>query len=486
MPRIRRAYKSPFNSLINSNEGVLELKDSTNTFLNTDFLVSKKIDPRQKSNMAARLFKQFENMNRSTFHFFGIKLRHDFNGEDFKLNINSSINIGSAPLLSPITNKHDFSLIVKPRYEWNGIGPLLSQTGWAVLPKILNLPQLKISEKRIPSWVLSSIILYRLGKMVNDLNRRFEYTENDLISPKGKVNWNTYANDRIPKTKFLSIPCRFPDLRNDRKIKSAIHYALLKQLKSLTTQRDSGYFVLQLIDLCNILIQKVSDTPPEKPSSEMFLFLYKYQLKNITYKEGINAIDWTVNEKGLSGLGDFNGIPWMMSMDSLFEAFIESICIKLKNEIGGTLRSGRKRDTIIPINWQPNYLGSQKFLLPDIIIEKEDSVFIFDAKYKDHWEDMNVEKWYNIEEEIRNRHRNDLLQILAYSTLFKRTNINCCLVYPCRSETFMSLNVRGRQSHNAIIHNDGRIINLKLTALPLNVKLNDAVRLFKNIILTRK
>ncbi len=50
---------------------------------------------------------------------------------------------------------------------------------------------------------------------------------------------------------------------------------------------------------------------------------------------------------------------------------------------GGLLRTGRKRETITPIAWERPFLGSQKFLLPDLVIEQEDRTIFVDAKYKD-------------------------------------------------------------------------------------------------------
>jgi hypothetical protein len=59
----------------------------------------------------------------------------------------------------------------------------------------------------------------------------------------------------------------------------------------------------------------------------------------------------------------------------------------------------------------------QKALIPDLIIERGDATIIVDAKYKEHWEDVQEHRWTNLEEEIRERHRADLLQVLAYSTV---------------------------------------------------------------------
>ena len=85
--------------------------------------------------------------------------------------------------------------------------------------------------------------------------------------------------------------------------------------------------------------------------------------------------------------------------------------------IGGELRTGRERQTVVPLNWDPSYLGSQKSLIPDLVIERNDTTVIVDAKYKEHWEDMQERRWTDLEEELRERHRADLLQVLAYSTV---------------------------------------------------------------------
>ena len=70
---------------------------------------------------------------------------------------------------------------------------MISSTGWRVFPKVLPLPQLKISERKIPPWVLSTVVLARLEALLQQLDRRFEVTEADLTAPKGQVNWSIYA-----------------------------------------------------------------------------------------------------------------------------------------------------------------------------------------------------------------------------------------------------------------------------------------------------
>ena len=38
-------------------------------------------------------------------------------------------------------------------------------------------------------------------------------------------------------------------------------------------------------------------------------------LKTDTFRDGIQAVEWTVDDRGLAGLSDLAGLPWAMSME---------------------------------------------------------------------------------------------------------------------------------------------------------------------------
>jgi len=147
------------------------------------------------------------------------------------------------------------------------------------------------------------------------------------------------------------------------------------------------------------------------------------------------------------------------------------------------LHVGRKRETIAPLVWDPPYVGSQRYLMPDLILERlssqenEKETVIFDAKYKGHWEDLNYERWGKLDEELRERHRADLLQVLAYSTLSEAKKITSCLVYPCKKRTWESLKKRGLLYHRASLNAGRRSVNLVLTAIPMDAELEKIVQM---------
>ena len=51
-----------------------------------------------------------------------------------------------------------------------------------------------------------------------------------------------------------------------------------------------------------------------------------------------------------------------------------------------------------PIAWERPYLSSQKFLLPDLVIEQKGRTVFVDAKYRDHWEALQQHRWLDLEE----------------------------------------------------------------------------------------
>ena len=166
---------------------------------------------------------------------------------------------------------------------------------------------------------------------------------------------------------------------------------------------------------------------------------------------------------------DLQGLPWLLPMDKFFEAWVETIVEQYAKRTGGVIKTGRKRETVTPLTWSPPYLGSQRYLLPDIVLEREQETFIFDAKYKNHWEELNREGWSGLDKVLQEQHRSDLLQVLAYSTASESKRVVCCLAYPCRSHTWYSLKRRQRPFHKASVRAGTRRVDLILTAVPMGI-----------------
>jgi hypothetical protein len=305
-----------------------------------------------------------------------------------------------------------------------------------------------------------------------------------LPAPRGTVDWQQYATKQVPRAKLLEVPCQFPDLRNDLDLQAAIHFTLRKQLASLNTQRHAGPLVMQLIDLCLNLLEKVQAVPAKQPSVNMLRDWVNRPLQTSMFREGLQAVEWTIDNRGLAGLSDLRGLPWILSMDNFFEAWVETIVSRMARHIGGTIHIGRKRETIVPFQWEPPYTGSQRYLLPDVILERENETIIFDAKYKRHWEELAMTQWHRLDEIMRSEHRRDLFQVLAYAATKSTEKVTCCLVYPCQTKTWESLRKRNRLYHEADIPAGHRQLRFVLLAMPMSYRVNtvltELVQIFLN------
>lgn len=219
---------------------------------------------------------------------------------------------------------------------------------------------------------------------------------------------------------------------------------------------------------------------PKPPSSISLQRWNNIPIRTEAFREGLKAIEWTIEDRGLAGLANLQGLPWIMPMELFFEAWIETIAGKIIRNIGGQVKAGRKRETITPISWDPPFMGSQKYLLPDVIIERENEIIILDAKYKQHWEELTFNTWSKVEDVIKEQHREDLLQILAYSTLSDKKNITSCLIYPCKDSTWNSMISRNRIFHKASLYAGSRKINIILAAVPMNTEQTESIYLLSN------
>lgn len=464
---VRQARRSPLVGLRPSKDICLELEDHSSLEKSAVqfFGIKGAVDPQSQ---AARLADQFIAQNRPLLELVAVSVRRDYDGTDVRLLIESNSVVGAIPLVSPFTAKPDYGLVVQPRFPWPGIGPMLAEMGWLVGPTPLRLPLLKRSERTVPPWVLSFMVLARLRALLDRLERRFEFTEQERLAPKGTVLWQQYAARNLPHGQFLAVPCTFPDLRDDRHLRGAIRFTIERQLQSLETQREQGAFVHKLIALAESLLLKVRAVPACRASSRDIDAWLRRPLRSDVLIEGLQAIDWTIEERGLAGLSDLEGIPWTMPMELFFEAWVETVLRTVAIRTGGRLRAGRKRETVSPLAWEPPYLGSQRSLVPDLVFDLQGCTLIVDAKYKRHWEELQQGRWATQEDVLREEHRQDLLQILAYANLSETALAVCCLIYPCSSATWESLQQRRRLIHRAEVSVRSRRVLIWLTAIPMS------------------
>lgn len=447
------------------------VKDNETVSQNAEFLVSKR---GSKHDHLARLANQFIDQNLDSLKQYDVNAFVDYDGYKVSVKFQSGDFIGACPLKSPITGKDDYGLVVRPRFDWSGLGKMLGIMGWKIIPEVQkNLPNLPQSEREIPAWVLSSIILARIKSMLMIIDRRFDFESKELSTPRGRINWEQYLTQNMPALRCLSVPCTYPELSKNRDLLSAIHFVLRQQIGDLETQKESGFVVIKLIEECENLISQVNAYPAKEPSPLQISSWLRGKFQSDVLHNGLEAMNWSIENRGLAGLFDLRGLPWKMYMPSFYEAWVETVLKTSLGLLGGILSTGRKYQTVKPIAWDFPPTGSQKSLKPDFILEKGNEVIIVDAKYKPHWHELNTTRWAALSSQIHESHRADILQILAYSTLFNKKVVKVCLAYPCWQKTWNSLKQKEMLSQKASIYAENRKITVILTAIPMSDNIQD-------------
>src|ERR1700722_4260034 len=126
---------------------------SSATILPADFLCRGQA-VRDPAPLAARLAEQFRKQNQEVLSSIQVDIATRYDGSHVNLEVTTGTTIGAVPLRAPTSGRNEFGLVVRPRYEWPGLGAMLGEMGWKIIPQPLALPNLPRSERKVPPWVL--------------------------------------------------------------------------------------------------------------------------------------------------------------------------------------------------------------------------------------------------------------------------------------------------------------------------------------------
>lgn len=447
---------------------VRRIQDSSRAFISgAEWLLEPGVDKRKAPETTQRRVESFLDMNRGVLSDFGVRGQIGGQKGDIGIWLESDTRIGALPLLSPATAKPDLGLVVEPRFSWSSAGDMLVGTGFRITPDILPLPRMvPNSDRQIPSWVLSATVLSRIEALLKQSTRRFEMNEALLSAPRGQVNWSDYAVKQFSRGHCLAIPCRFPDLLADAQLYGAMHWTVLRHQDALRTQLGRHAAVLHLLKICDALICGLRSFVPTRPKTTAQIFSGNGSAE--VFRRGLEAMNWTVDERGLGGTSDLAGLPWRMDMAMFFEAWIESIADTTAKRYQAKLTSGRRQETTVRLNWRPNRMGTQRSLIPDVVLQRSDVTVVIDAKYKRHAQLVGYGAYGKSEHAWQEQHREDLLQVLAYSSLFDTPRVVACLAYPTPHDQWQTLVDQNRVLSRATVRQGLREVEVAMLAVHMS------------------
>jgi hypothetical protein len=126
---------------------------------------------------------------------------------------------------------------------------------------------------------------------------------------------------------------------------------------------------------------------------------------------------------------------WRVDFSDVFEKFVQYIFKEVTKETGGQLFTNYKFYS----KTKRNYSWELKYIEPDAIYQKDNVLIFIDAKYK-----SNLYNKFAISENLKDEHRHDLHQIMAYSA-FSDTNLKYgALCYPSHQFEIKKLSYMNR------------------------------------------
>jgi len=373
--------------------------------------------------------QKFISYNSSQFKFLGVQPYILGSDQNTALVFRSSCFIGSIPLRASDTGKQIGDFVVMPRFtggsRFEDYIEILNLLGTEINPEVVDsLPLASGRNFRPPLYLEAVKFIVSLEKLVSKPWRKFDAVERISNQPTGQINWSKYINKEYQVENRLKFPVRKNELSEFHSEYAEIRYVFdvckSELLSSNTPQRIKNHLRLKLSFLEEKLYHhkpKVTDNIVIKFSDNPTVKMCKEQANKIL---NFNLVDSTA---------------WRVDFSKVFEKFVQYIFKEVSKETGGKLHSNFKFQS----RTSRYYSWELRHIEPDAIYQKDDIVVFIDAKYK-----SNLYNKFDLSETLKEEHRHDLHQIMAYSSFSKMNAKYSFLCYPSVQAEIKSIKYQNR------------------------------------------
>jgi hypothetical protein len=368
-----------------------------------------------KRNITKYLF-DFQHINESALSFIGIVPKIIIQNNETSIFFTSTKYVGAVPLRSPINGKQSGDLIVKPRY--------INKSGFHEFSEIINLLGNNINFETFnnelilksrgnfhPPLYLEAIKFINALEYLIKINWvKFSVIKKNSKIVKGNVNWNSYLQQSYKVEKHIEFPIQTSVISFDHSEYKQMRFVFdicKNEIFSSKTPENIKRIYKNRIEILN---NKFYNIQPQKVNHFPVRPLDKSAVKEC--KDLANNI-LRNNQKDLIG--------WRVDISEVFEKFVQHIFKELKFNIGGHLSENErfKQTRSNRFDWSLNHLE------PDLIFRHEKKTYFIDAKYK-----VNLYNYRNNSEILKELHRKDLHQIIAYSAFSNSIEKYAMICYP--------------------------------------------------------
>ena len=423
--------------------------------------------PKQQGGGWGPFADRFLRLNESALQALDIQPEVAAGSQGVILRLHPAGRAGAVPLRSAQSGLVAGGLVVRPRFGWTGVGRVLAETGWHASPQFLDLPLVPGSGREVPPWVLAGPVLTRLAELLGRLRKGYREATEVLRQPRGTILWAEYVSGSFSRGRWHALPCRFPDLANDPELRRYVKWCLERVRTGLVDAGGNDQSSLLLVAVADRLLGQLRDVARFTPSRDQIgRRVGATSLEDVAIRRGVEAIGWIVDERGLGGGRELDGLAWQLPLPELWESYVETVVRREARLVGGEVKVGRLGQTTLPVQWSDSSLRTLSHLVPDFVVRRGRSVEIVDAKYKAHLAELDESGWYRMTDDAREAHRADFHQVLAYASLFEAEEVTATLVYPLRRATYEALKARGRDVSRARLSYGGRRVVAQLRGLP--------------------
>lgn len=391
-----------------------------------------------------RFIHRFISINQKSFRFLGVKASYEVQNFQSGLLLQSSMYIGAAPLLSPVTGKPAYDLNVTPIYS-EDLGNIISLLGERIEVEFNPMKLLKPLTFQMPMYFECIEYMKAFKKAIEYKWTKFDTKVTIDDKPSGSTDWGRYARESVlPECRL-----RFANVTN-------YHTQFHSEWQELTT-------LLKTV----IEIYKTSNPPIVVRSryNAIEKFLYEY-VRTHPKSSNIGTIRETasdpppIKELKASALRIIsqkrnNTRSWRIEISVLFERFVQFIIEEASRRSGWRCHLNEHYVISNPssIKWVLRYIE------PDIVLTNHDTQWVIDAKYKSHMFNTTSSEI----DILKTSFREDYHQVLSYTSFATTSVRKSTLVYPSTNFYIRSLTARSPFT--------GIIVETKLIGLPFKIEI---------------
>jgi len=360
--------------------------------------------------------QKFVSYNSYYFDFLGVVPSVVGTDKHTSLTFRSSAYIGTIPLRSSDTGKQIGDFVVMPRYSGNNrfedYIEILNLLGGEISPQIIDsLPLASGGNFKPPLYLQAVKFISSLEHLIKTPWKKFDNAEKFMTQPLGQINWSKY-------------------IVNEYKVEERQRYPVRKNILSEFHKEYSQ--IRYVFDICNKELlsyntpQRVKHSVKSRLSFiEEKLYFHKPEAVNEMHIKSADSPVIKSCKQQANQILDFNfhdSTAWRVDFSDVFEKFVQYIFKEVVRVVGGSLFSNHKIYSSKKYNPHPWML---KHIEPDAIYSKKEILVFIDAKYK-----SNLYNKSSNSDSLKEDHRHDLHQIMAYSSFSSTQSKFGILCYP--------------------------------------------------------